>query len=160
MSFAAECLQLVYQRPASGTGGSRVQSAPFSASQTATAARTTVRGAVVRVGRVLEQARGRREHRWTDRAVESRHGGSEGDDRVCKEHGATTAKRTRRRKQRRTRGGRAEATEDSLCCLVNVERRAVYIRASASALPLKKRTTPDMPCGREASTSCTACRIQ
>ena len=73
----------------------RMQAMEAAASKAATAAQRTVRGAFVRAGRVLEQARGRREHRWTDRAVESRHGGSEGDDRVCKEHGATTAKRTR-----------------------------------------------------------------
>jgi len=118
-----------------------------------------VRRAIVRAGRVFEQARRRREHRRTNRALEAEHGSSQGDNRVRKEHRKVTTKRARRRKQRRTRGGREEAAE-ALFCLASVERQAVYERASASALPIKKRTTPEMPCGREALTSYTACRIR
>ena len=83
-----------------------------------------------------------------------------GVDRVRKEHRKVTTKCARRRKQRKTRGGREEAAEDALFCLVSVERRAVYEYASASALPVKKRTTPEMPCGREAPTNYAACRIR
>lgn len=54
----------------------RMQAMEAAKGQAEAAARVTVRGAVVHVGRVLDQARGRTEHRWTDRAVESRHGGS------------------------------------------------------------------------------------
>jgi hypothetical protein len=53
-----------------------VQAMEAAASKAATAAWTSVRRAIVHTGRVLEQARGRREHRRTDQALEGRHGSS------------------------------------------------------------------------------------